>query len=264
LRLLPTILFCSLAQCAPPQGAAPEDALLGLWGVEQILGPLVHGELTIDARGAQWLASIAGYVVVAEHTGNEIKFVLPRKAGELRAHLSADHDAIVGHWIQPANSVFNNRYASPVELRKMGESVWRGHVLPLNQQISFYVSVQRAAGGAVTAFIRNPEFNFFRRGIFQVRLEGKVVTFSQNGDEHQGSYDAESDTLTLPLLDSAPPLQLTRRRDFDAVGFYPRVARRSTSYAYYQPVAAGDGWLTASLAESCWTPSHLHSSWRKF
>src|SRR5580693_5785900 len=40
---------------AQPSGALPEGqpvlALVGLWGCEQSFGPLVRGELTIDARG---------------------------------------------------------------------------------------------------------------------------------------------------------------------------------------------------------------------
>ncbi len=46
----------------------PVLALVGLWGSEQSFGPLVRGELTIDARGGEWRARIAGYEVPVEHT----------------------------------------------------------------------------------------------------------------------------------------------------------------------------------------------------
>jgi len=155
----------------------------------------------------------------------------------------------MGHWIQPANAVYNNRHASPVVLSNIQEHVWRGEVVPLEERISFYLSMQRTPDGSLAAFIRDPEFNFFRRRTYHVGLKGRELTLSQNGNELRGRYDPQADTITLPLLDSAPPLVLTRRTDHDAIGFYPRVVPKEQDYVYLPPVQANDGWPTASLAE---------------
>ena len=231
------------------QNQVPAEALAGLWGMEQNLGPQVRGELILDARGLRWRARIAGYDVGVERNGDEVRFTLPGGAGELRAHFTPDAKSVMGHWIQPANAVYNNRYASPVVLSNIQEHVWRGEVVPLEERVSFYLSIQLAGDGSLVAFIRNPEFNFFRRRTYRVGLKSSELTLSENGNELRGRYDSQADTITLPLLDSAPPLVLTRRRDHDAIGFYPRVLPEKLPYDYRQPVAANDGWPTASLAE---------------
>src|SRR5580704_9857355 len=123
-------------------------ALVGLWGCERSFGPLVRGELTIDARGDEWRARIAGYDVPVEHTSfdrtnGEIHFALPGVAGKFRAHLNlrADGNRIVGHWIQLAGVAFYaySGYASPVELSEVAPRVWRGEVVPLDERASFYI-----------------------------------------------------------------------------------------------------------------------------
>jgi len=210
---------------------------------------VVAGDLTIDGRDTVWRASIAGYVVPVQHQKSEIRLNLPGGRGELRAILTANRTAIAGHWIQPANSIFNNRYASPVELARIDKGLWRGRVAPLQEQVSLYVSIQSSSNGSLTAFIRNPEFNLFRRRVYQVRLQGSTVVLSQGNQKLEGTYYGESDTLTLPLLDAMPALQLTRRKDFDGIGFYPRVLPRIGRYRYNQPIRGEDGWRVASLSE---------------
>jgi ATP-binding cassette subfamily F protein uup len=41
------------------------------------------------------------------------------------------------------------------------------------------------------------------------------LTLSQNGNELRGCYDPQADTITLPLVESAPPSVLTRRAEHD-------------------------------------------------
>ena len=94
------------------------DHLIGLWAAEQDLGPLVRGELIVDARRQEWRARVAGYDIPVERQANDVSFRLPAEAGEFRAHITADAKSIMGHWIQPANLVYNSRYASPVVLLK--------------------------------------------------------------------------------------------------------------------------------------------------
>ena len=49
------------------------------------------------------------------------------------------------------------------------------------------------------------------------------------------------------MLDSYPPVQLSRRDRGDALGFYARTPD-TAKYTYTEPIA-GDGWRTASLSD---------------
>jgi hypothetical protein len=142
LSLCPPVRSRSQTQ---PSGAAsanqPVAALLGLWGSQQSFPPTVRGELTIDARGNEWRARIAGYdVPVVEHLKDEIHFALPGEAGKFRGrlHLGANGKRIFGHWIQLGGVAFYSySYASPVELTELAPGVWRGDVVPLDERASF-------------------------------------------------------------------------------------------------------------------------------
>jgi CubicO group peptidase (beta-lactamase class C family) len=238
------------AMCAGPP-VAVADPLVGLWGTENVFGPSMRGELTIDGRRPEWHARIGGFDVAIRRKKSEIAFSVPDDSGEFRGHVSADGKAIAGDWIQPAGIAINNRYATPVRLFRTRPAVWTGQVVPLDDRVSFYVSIQRAEDGALTAFIRNPEFNNFRRRLYRVDAHGSTVTLQNardSGDSIAGTYDATLDQLSLPTLDSQLPLKFTRRGSGDAAGFFPRTAG-SAPYAYRKPEAADDGWPTASLAD---------------
>jgi len=246
------------SQTQPSSAASSNQsasALLGLWGSEQSFGPIVRGELTIDARSPQWRACIAGYEVPAQHTKDDINFALPGEAGKFRGHVSANGKQILGHWIQLAGVAFYSySYASPVELSEVAPRVWRGNVVPLDQRASFYISIQRAPNGELQAFLRNPEANRFRGQTFDVELKDGAVTLLQKGaaqlrGELQGTYDPQSDVLSLPVVGPYPLLQFTRRDQSNALGFYPRIPSPSGPYVYQQPTTENDGWTTASLSD---------------
>src|SRR5690348_4961005 len=117
---------CSSARSAKPAEAkgTPED-LVGLWGSESLLGPLVKGELTVDGRSQQWRARIAGFDVAVRALESSVTFVLPGQNGEFRGHLRDSGKQIAGHWIQGAGPYpYNSRYASPVELEEVAPRVW--------------------------------------------------------------------------------------------------------------------------------------------
>jgi CubicO group peptidase (beta-lactamase class C family) len=234
-----------------PQVATPPGyPLVGLWGTEQSFGPLVRGTLTIDARQVQWRAAIAGFEVFVERNGDRLTFSLPNGVGEFRGRLDATSNAINGQWIQPVGVVNNNRYATPVRLVAVSRSIWTGEVVPLDDHVSFYVSIQSQPGGAIAAVIINPEFNLFRRRSYNVTLNGPDVTFTnpkRPQDHFNGTYDKASDRLFLSLLDSSPPLLLSRRDRGDALGFYARTPG-TAEHTYSKPIG-GDGWPTASLAD---------------
>ena len=255
LALIASIIACALqlsAQSSEPAAAsAPNNPLVGLWGTEQDFRPLVRGALTIDGRSSGWRARIAGFDVPVERNQSMLAFTLPGGAGEFHGRLSLAANHISGDWIQPAGVVNNNRYATPLQLVAIERSAWQGIVTPLDDRISFYVSIQAAPNGSLTAFIVNPEFNDFRRRTYAVAMNGAAVTFSnpkRANDQLQGTYDKETDRLSLPLLDSYPPVQLSRRKQGDAIGFFPRTPALQ-KYAYTKPIRSDDGWPTASLAD---------------
>lgn len=228
-----------------------DKSLVGLWGTEQSFDPQVRGVLTIDGRKTRWRARIAGFDVPTDRHGDQITFSLPGSAGEFRGRLDLAAGVIHGEWIQPAGVINTIRYATPVQLARLKESVWRGVIVPLEDRISFYVSIQRHASGSSTAAIINPEYNLFRRRSYDVAINGPAVTFTnpkRTEDHFEGVYDKTSDRLSLPLLNSYPPLPLTRRDHSGALGFYSRTPA-SSPHEYTKPVAENDGWPTASLAE---------------
>src|SRR5258705_7488699 len=77
--LFPLSAFSQTPSADAHQSSA--DALVGLWGVEQILAPTVGGELTIDGRGPQWRASIARLHAPAQHPQNTGWLSLPGEQG---------------------------------------------------------------------------------------------------------------------------------------------------------------------------------------
>src|SRR5258708_3296370 len=145
-RVLPILLalVLSCATGAAQMQSAADDGLVGLWGVEQRIGPAVKGELVIRLRGAadDGTATIAGQNAAIKRNGNSLTFTLPADAGKLRAHMSADGKIIAGHWIQPAIAGYST-YASPVVLRSVAKGEWRGVISPLEEPASFYLMIKR-------------------------------------------------------------------------------------------------------------------------
>jgi len=249
LVLLGLLFACSTALLAQTD-AKRDQGLVGVWGAEQTLGPRVRGILTIHGRRTQWRARISGFDMPVERNGAGLGFSLPRGLGEFRGRVERSSNEISGEWIQPAGVVNNNRYATRVRLKAMNATVWKGEVVPLEDRISFYVSIKSQPDGAMRAVIINPEYNLFRRRSYVVTLDGSSISFrnpKRPDDNFTGSYDQASDRLLLPLLDSYPPLLLSRRSD-DAPGLYARTPA-SSKYEYTKPITGRDGWATASLAD---------------
>ena len=245
---------CAAAVALSGWAGAQEDVrekLTGLWGVEQSIGPLVKGELTIDGQGGQWHASIGGLHASVERSGEAVHFTLPADGGEFRGKVAQD-GTVVGHWIQPgAVFPYGSRYASPVVLAKFAPNAWRGAVTPLDERIWFYVQISRSHDGELSAIIRNTDANLFRGRVYKVVVNGNAVAFQRDGHTNfDGTLDTESDSLQIPLLNSYPAFKLTRHRDGTAIGFSARIGEEAHDYVYRTPLAAGDGWPTGTLAEA--------------
>ena len=246
-----SLSLTSLVASGPLPVPVSPEILAGLWGAEVDFGPLVRGQLTLDGRATPWRAQIAGYDLAANQQGATVSFILPGGAGEFRGGLSPDRTSMPGQWIQPPATVLFSRYATPVELAEIAPHVWRGQVVPNPARVSFYVSIQRAADGSLSAFIRNPEFGWLQGGVFAVGVRDTAVTFTgtkRRQQQFSGTYDAQADRLSLQLVELAPPVTFTRRSLESAPGFFPRTPR-AIAYVYREPIAEDDGWPTASLAD---------------
>lgn len=223
------------------------DVLIGLWGAQETLGPAIRGDLFLELHGTQWHATIAGYELAVQQNGDELHFTLPNNQGEFRGRLRRDA-TLQGHWIQPASRFSNNRYASPVHFKADGEQRWKGEARPLDERFSVYALVQRAADGSITAILRNPEANDFRRRVYQVTLANDRVEFVTRAQTLKGVYDSAKDQLSLALLDGAPDIGFSRVSSQDAIGFYAR-SQPVAPYAYHPPAKRNDGWNVATLAD---------------
>lgn len=249
-RLIGILLLLPLQVGAVPLQADPAEQLVGLWGSEPVLGPQVRGELTLVRRESTWSARIAGFELTARVDGRKVSVVLPGGQGELRATLAEDGTSIAGHWIQPRTASNGMAFATPVELRALQTGVWRGVVAPLEDRFSLYLVVQKQPDGSVAAFIRNPERNFGNRMLFQVQLRDGVVQLTPKAGTPrlEGTFDADSELLSLrhPFLDAT--FAFTRRTRSQAVGLYARTPAPGR-YVYQKPLGEEDGWATASLAD---------------
>jgi CubicO group peptidase (beta-lactamase class C family) len=228
--------------------AADANAITGLWVSEWTIPPPASGKLTIEAKASKWWATIAGLRAPVHRDKDTITFTLPNDAGEFRGRFLISKK-IVGHWIQPANQINNNRYATPVELLQSGDNLWRGKVEPLEARLSFHMWVRQADGGSLSAVIRNPEFNLFRRNLYQVERRGNAVTFSDTkdrSDDFGAKLEAGDAQLTAHLPNIDGELIFKRRESAKATGF--RAGSRG-DYKYRKPAGMNDGWLTADLRE---------------
>lgn len=120
------LLLCATVPGQAPAQATPPEAgvLAGVWGTELSLGRLVRGALTIDGREPDWRASIAGFDVPVQLSGDELRFDLPDGLGEFRGYRDRSAGTVDGDWVQPAGIVNRTRYASPVHLAALSPPVY--------------------------------------------------------------------------------------------------------------------------------------------
>ncbi|MCH8348484.1 MAG: 6-aminohexanoate hydrolase, partial [Proteobacteria bacterium] len=155
---------------------APATDLVGLWEASRNFTPEVKGDLRIIETNGVWRAEIGGFTVEVTADGNDLSFAIPGNRGTFRGALEGKN--IKGHWVQPRTQSNFAPYASPVFLVSQGPGRWRGKVWPLNDTLHFYLMIEPREGGAIGAFIRNPEANigrFYR--IEQVLQDGNGVQF---------------------------------------------------------------------------------------
>ena len=245
-HVLAFVIFCSWLNAQKPP--ASPNSIIGLWASEWTVPSPASGELAIEAKAAGWRATIAGLTAPVQRDTETLTFTLPNDAGKFRGRL-VNSKKIVGHWIQPANQINYNRYATPVELSQNRENLWRGQVEPLEARLSLYLWIRQTDGGSLSAVIRNPEFNLFRRNVYHVEKLRNAVTFSDAKDPSKnfraklGESDAQL-MVQLPSIDGE--LIFKRRQTADAAGF--RAGSRS-DHEYHKPASMNDGWATTDLKD---------------
>jgi CubicO group peptidase (beta-lactamase class C family) len=260
-RILAVCLTLSVGSAAgqtpasPAASAGSAEELVGLWKAKKRFGP-DGGPLEIRKSAAGWTAEFLGRVLPVAVKGSELTFEAPNGKGTFRGKTHAD-GVIRGHWYPPpsAATLVGFRFASPVRLEPAGADRWRGHVVPKEDEFTFYLPVQKRPDGAVGAYVRNPDRNLgVVLGIERLVREGNVVKLmgkrrgqTEETEQVRGTYDPESGVLTLGFGFRGGTYDF--RRDDDQSDFYPR-GKNPGRYSYRAPPALDDGWPTGTLEEA--------------
>jgi CubicO group peptidase (beta-lactamase class C family) len=238
-------IICLTLAAAPlvaiAQGQQPVD-LTGLWQAKRHLGPEVRGTLTIDRANGAWHASIAGRTALMRMNRDSVSFQLP-DGDRFVGRVNPKRKAIVGHWIQ-------QRTASPVTLASCGSGCYRGEVVPLDQEFTFFLKITRQPDGQLGAFLRNPERNLGHRWIpvRRIAVDGSNVRLLDARDSLVLPGVIRDDVLSVYIGNRGGSYDFRRVPDTAVTNFYPR-GRPTARYAYVPPRARNDGWLVGTLDE---------------
>jgi CubicO group peptidase (beta-lactamase class C family) len=251
------LLLAAAPTLASGQASPRHDALVGIWASETTFGPALAGELTVRRVGDEWRATIMSIETRAPAARDSVRLTFGA-LGELRGRLVDDGRTIRGFWIQPSGVVIGYPFATPLTLVRAQRTTWRGTVSPLPDRYSLYLSVQRAAGGALVGVFRNPELNDLARvSQFRITRVGDSIVFAAGLDTLHptvrvaGTFDSLSPTtrqLSLRSSSLGRIITLVPVPDSQAVGLFPRLPYRGT-YAYAPPIAERDGWKTARASD---------------
>jgi len=230
--------------------------LAGIWEAKRHFGPDIKGTLFIRQNGENWSAEIAGRRVSAKMAGDAVAFELPGGQGSFKGSFDLRRTKIFGHWMQPG-TIMMGILASPVTLTKYGSGIWRGNVSPLEDTVSFYLTIKTRDDGSAGAYLRNPERNigWTQYRVDQIEREGESVKLlaANKGSEKgrvlaEGKYYANDQTLSINLPGRGGTYDFRRLKADEITDLYPR-GRPGVTYTYSKPPDLGDGWPTASLEE---------------
>jgi CubicO group peptidase (beta-lactamase class C family) len=234
-------LLFAMATAATPN-------LVGLWAAHQGTDPALGGSLEITRGGNTWRADIDGRSAPVTVDGKRVSFALPNDEGAFRG--ARDGERIAGHWIQPPG-IMTGRMATPVTLTRVSPTRWRGVVTPVEQHMTFYLSVAANADGTFSAFLRNPERNVGRFfGVQRIALDGDRVKLFGKEDRvvAQGPFDVENDLMSINFPNTGATFDFHRATPADEAAFYPR-GKNAPKYVYQKPRQRDDGWAVATLDE---------------
>ncbi|HKD01903.1 MAG TPA: serine hydrolase [Terriglobales bacterium] len=251
LLLLPTLIAA--------ESTVPANNLVGVWEATRHFGPALRGPLTLTRKDGRWIAEVAGQRADANSQGDSVSVRFPSDQGDFRGTLAAGGKEIRGHWIQPPTVTGGQRYASPVILKAHGENVWRGEVVPREDEFTLYLVASAGENGVVKAFLENPDRNLgFFLNADRLEREGdaiKLIGHRRNNNTEQalaqGVYHPDDDPRQdqFSLYFSSPRATFDFSRAGDASFFYAR-GKNPAPYRYEPPPAEDDGWPTGSLSEA--------------
>src|SRR5262245_35412935 len=260
LRLIPLLLFAAIghgeASPGPPATATSAAPLAGLWQAKRTFDPDVSGTLRVTRSAAGWTGEFAGRTASGRSGENGLAFEFPGGEGTFLGDPAKDGSRITGHWIQPGN-VGGGPFASPVVLSRTGPDDWRGAVVPLGMEMTFYLLAKARSDGALDVFLRNPDRNV---GFFQIRVDRlerdgnavKLIAAGQEGKPDrvvlEGRYDPENDRLSIDIPGRGGTYDFRRVGNDEYTDFYPR-GRPSAPYVYSPPSRWDDGWETAPVED---------------
>ena len=232
--------FVVFGQSSPTRTA---NELVGLWEAKRKFGPEVQGPIEIRQSDGQLIAAVGVFETVVSAEEGEVRIELPEDRGWFRGRISDDGD-ITGHWVQPPNVANFVEFATPVRLTRKSDGHWHGELRPLQDTMTFFLSLQETAGGGISAFLRNPESNFGRIfDIIDVAVDGHTVRFVEpNRDNARltGTLDALDDKLTIEIPD-AGGVFVFRRVDDDADSLLHARPKGAVRYSYRPPPDLNDG-----------------------
>ncbi len=239
-----------MALCIASHGVAQatrDTSLVGLWAAKQYLGPDVRGRLVIDRRGSDWRAEIAGRSAAVRVAGDTVVFAVP--GGSFTGRFDARRTAIIGHWIQPITVTSGNALATPLVLTSCGVTCFVGEVVPLEDELTFYLRVSKRPDGTLAAFLRNPERNLgrFIRADHIVRAGDTVHVLAADGRVVL-TGTLRRDVLTIFMEDRGGSYDFHRVPSDSFSDFYPR-GRPSLAYSYRPPRHTDDGWAVATVEQ---------------
>jgi CubicO group peptidase (beta-lactamase class C family) len=231
----------------------PTSEMAGLWSGERDFGPLAAGDLTVDARGPSWIASVAGFRVPVKLDNSQLTFALPQNQGSFRGRFTADE--IFGFWTQPVPVRSIYQFDSGVLLTSAGKKVWRGTLHPLPDRIGMYLKMSADQQGNVTAFFRDSEIDLYGGKNYAVHCEEERIHFVNVADAKDfidGIIHADSRQISLRVSLDDPEHTFT----FEFSRVAATVANRyfaalpgSSPFVYERPINDDDGWTMAEAAD---------------
>lgn len=244
--------FAMRSTPARANDAKPMTDLAGLWRAQRDYGPEVAGTLDVQRRAGNWSASIGGFTAPMNNDDGALTFELAGDRGVFRGHWITAEDVIRGHWIQPPTAANGVRFASPVELKRCAPGHWRGVVVPLDDKMTFFLSLKHQDDGTISGFLRNPEANFGRHfHIKEIQRQGNQLHFIEpDMDDVRllGVYQEDYDMFSMFIPDAGGSFDFWRVTDDAASPFYAR-ATDTAPYTYQPPAPRNDGWQVGSLDE---------------
>src|SRR5215218_7813586 len=152
------LFIINLGLSAPGQQQQPtvaSDPLVGLWKAKRSFGPFARGPLLIIKTASGWKADFMGGRHAVTANGSDMTFRLPNNQGSFSGRLEAG--SIIGHWVSGSASRIDWSPASPIVLRPAGPGRMQGTVTPPDNDLTWFLLVQKQPDGTFSAIMRNPE-----------------------------------------------------------------------------------------------------------